>query len=62
MAELENLWEDYCAASKPVGELPGGVEEFDVDAMDSAAWALYQFAKGRGADGELLSAKPFQQS
>ena len=42
---IENLWEDYCCASKPIGELPGGVEEFDVDGMDSAAWAIYQLAK-----------------
>lgn len=43
-AKVAAIWEDYCTASKPIGELPGGVEEYSIDAMDSAAWELYQIA------------------
>ena len=42
---LESLWQEYCDASKSIGELPGGVEEYDVDAMNDAAHALYQFTR-----------------
>ena len=45
--DLESLWQEYCDASKSIGELPGGVEEFDIDAMNDAAWKLYEFAKQR---------------
>lgn len=37
---VERLWEDFCAAMKPIGELPGGVEEIDFDSVDSAGFAL----------------------
>ena len=46
---VEKLWKEYCDASSPIGELPGGVEEFDVGEMDRRAWELYELASALSA-------------
>ena len=57
-SKLETLWTDYCDASRSIGHSENGNEEFDIEAMNDAAWALYQFAQGRDAQGNLIPADP----
>ncbi|WP_299949110.1 hypothetical protein [uncultured Ruegeria sp.] len=47
--EVERLWQEYCDASLSIGELPGGVEEFDIDEMNNRAHDLYEYAKNATA-------------
>lgn len=43
---LDDLWQEYCEAATASGSTEnGGIDLYDIEGMDEAAYALFQYAQ-----------------